>query len=136
MTASCSEADRRRGDIVIFERLQRPCLGLLFVKDSLRRSIYLVEIIRADELLQYRDVWVVRRIQGETLGKGFEQPGVVGRRVLDHCRVGFERDVDRCDGVFFSHGPLLLPNPRNNRDSECGTPAWFDLSHTISRCGQ
>src|SRR3984885_4862205 len=46
-----SEADRRRGDIVIFERLKRPRLGFLFVKDGLRRGIYPVEIIRADKLL-------------------------------------------------------------------------------------
>jgi hypothetical protein len=38
------EADRRRGDVVILERTQRPCRGLLFGQDRVRCRKYLVEV--------------------------------------------------------------------------------------------
>jgi hypothetical protein len=45
------EADRRRGDVVILEGLQRPCCGLLFGQNRIRRRKYLVQVVRANELL-------------------------------------------------------------------------------------
>jgi hypothetical protein len=88
-------ANRRGWDVVVFERFQRPCRRLLSGKDRVRRGEHLVEVVGADKLLQDGNMRVMRRIQSKTLREGLQQTGVVGHRVLNHCRVRFERDVDR-----------------------------------------
>ena len=106
-------------------------------KDALRRGIYLVEIIRADKLLQHRDVWVVRLVEREPLRKGLEQMRVGGLRVLDHRRVGFERDVDRRHRVLLGDRPLdkrhrqPQPEPKGGDDFQMFTHACLAQSRWL-----
>src|SRR5271163_1890281 len=78
------EAERRRRDVVILERLQRPCRGLLFGHNRVRRRKYLVEVLRAHELLRHRDVRMVRLIQSKALRERLSEANVGGHRVLNH----------------------------------------------------
>lgn len=94
------------GDVVILERLQRPCRGLFLDHDRVRRLKYLVEIVGADKLLQDTDMGVVRLIQRKAFGERLEQPGVGIFGVLNHRRVGFECDVDRRHRILLREGSL------------------------------
>ena len=60
-------------------------------------GIDLVEVRRADETLDHRDVRTVRRIQGETFREDLEQAGVVGFAMLEHRGVRLQQDVDGGD---------------------------------------
>ncbi len=94
------EADRRRRDVVILERLQRPRRGLFLGQNRVRRRIYFFQVVGADELLQKGDVRVVRLIQREALRKILEQTSVGVFRMLNYRRVWLERNVDRRDRVL------------------------------------
>ena len=72
-------------------------------QNCVRRRKYLVQVVRADELLQQGDVRVVRRIQREALRKILEQTSVGVPRMMNHRRVWLERNVDR------RHRVLLRP---------------------------
>jgi hypothetical protein len=43
---------------------------------------------------------MVRLIQSKALREGLSEASVGGHRVLNHRRVGFERDVDRCHRIL------------------------------------
>jgi hypothetical protein len=72
---------------------QLPSSRPLRCQNASRSGIDLVELGRADELLQHRDVRVVRRIKGEALREVAKQAGICTLRMLDPRCVRFERDV-------------------------------------------
>ncbi len=103
---SAGKADRRAGDVVVLDRLQLPSSRLLLCQNAGRGGINLVEVGRADELLQHRDVRVVRCVQGEALREVPKQAGICSLHMLEHRCVRFERDVDGGGGVLL-HGFCL-----------------------------
>jgi hypothetical protein len=118
---SC-EANRRRRYIVILECLQRPCRGLLFCHNCIRRRKHLIEVARADELLQYRYMGMVRCIQSKALRERISEASVGAHRVLNHRRVGFERDVDRGHWIMLRDCALddrdRQPSPDGRKDPQ------------------
>ena len=78
------------------------CLQLHFVDICIGKHLFyygrnFVQIGGKNETLQHRDVRTMSRIQGETFGEDFQQPGICCAGMLDHCRVGFQQDVNRRD---------------------------------------
>ena len=57
-------------------------------------GIDFVEVRRADETLDHRDVRSVRRIQGKAFREDLEQAGVVGGGMLEHRGVRLQEDVN------------------------------------------
>jgi hypothetical protein len=81
----------------------------------------LVEIARLYIPLQGRDVGLMRLAQSEALGKNLEQALVGGRRIVDHCSVGLEQDVDGRDRVLsLSTQWLRMSEQRSQQaDAQC-----------------
>src|SRR6266699_3114813 len=92
--AAARKSDRRIGDVVVFERLQFPTRRVLTGQSLVGRGVDLVEVSRADELLQQRDMRVMRGVQSKALRISLEQAGIVGFGMLDHRRVRLQRNVD------------------------------------------
>src|SRR5436190_1384287 len=74
----------RRGNLVILERLQFPACWLLIGQYLVDCGVDFFEASRADELLQHRDVWMVRCIQSKAFREGLQQAGIIRLRTLDH----------------------------------------------------
>ena len=97
----------------IFERLQRPRLGLLLVKDGLRRGIHLVEVVRADKLLKHGDVRVVSwRFPGKSAS---ERTSADARSRPSRARSSSRRVRARCrsrsPGFVGRQRPERAPSP-------------------------
>ncbi len=91
------EANVLARDVVVFEGLQLHAGHVGAGENLAGGGIDLVEIRRADETLDHRDVRAVRRIQGETFREDLEQAGVVGFGMLEHRGVRLQQDVDGGD---------------------------------------
>jgi hypothetical protein len=98
------DAERRRRQIVVLDRLQRPGCRLFLGENRARRRIDLVERSGADELLKHRDMRMVVLVERKALRVDAEQAGVRGRGVLDHRVVRLKDDVDRRDRLFLRGG--------------------------------
>jgi len=68
--------------------------------DLVNGGINLVEIRRADETLNHRDMRTVGRIQGKTFRIGGQQACIVSLRMLEHRGIRLQQYVDGCDRVF------------------------------------
>jgi hypothetical protein len=67
-------------------------------EDSVDSGIEIIELIGVDIPLKHRNVRCVYTSQCVSLGKILEQPGIVGRRVLNHRRIRFQQRVNGCNG--------------------------------------
>ena len=63
-------------------------------EDLFGSRVDLVEVSRAYEPLNQRDVRTVCLIQSESFREDFEQPSVIGLGVSQHGRVRFQQNVD------------------------------------------
>src|SRR4051794_6906426 len=63
----------------------------------------------------------MRLAQSEAFGKNLEQALVGGRRILDHCSVGLEQDIDGSDRVLsLSTQRLRMPEQHSQQaDAQC-----------------
>ena len=102
-TAHCAA----RG-VVVFEGFQLHCVDVGSGEDLAGGGIDFVEIRRADEPLNQRDVRSVRRIQGKTFRENAEQAGVVGCAVVQHRGVRFQQDVNGGDLEREDLFPIVL----------------------------
>src|SRR5579872_6308426 len=87
------DSERRGWDVVVSDRSQFPVCDSLFGQNAISRSIDFIEVRCVDELLQHREMRVVRCVQGEAARIGFEQTCIVGLRALNHRRVRLKRNV-------------------------------------------
>ena len=88
------EPNRRRWDVIVFERLQQPRRRFGFSQHRASSRKHPFEVIGVDELLQQCDVRMVRRVQRKALGKRQAQPLVGRPRTLHHRRARFQCNID------------------------------------------
>src|SRR6266851_468984 len=96
------EANRWQGNVVILECLQFPTCGPLGGENLIESGIDFFKVRSSDKLLQHGDVRIMRCVESKALWKAFQQASIVGLCMLQHRRIGLQRDVDGGDGVLLS----------------------------------
>ena len=106
--ANARDSHRAARGVVVFEGLKFHALHIDGGENLAGGGIDLLEIRRADETLEHRNVRGMRRIQGKAFREDREQPGVVVSGMLEHRGVRLQEDVYGRDFTWLASGVRSL----------------------------